>query len=186
MNNKTERASNLPKKEEAEHRINNKICVPKVRLVGDNIEEPGIYSTADALKMADEMDLDLVEISPNAEPPVCKIIDYQKFIYQQKRKQKEIKSKAVKVVVKEIRFGPQTDDHDYEFKLRHAEKFIAEGAKVKAYVFFKGRSILFKEQGEILLLRFANDLEEVARVDQLPRLEGKRMILMLAPKPKKA
>ena len=186
MNNKTERASNLPKKEEAEHRINNKIRVLKVRLVGDNIEEPGIYSTADALKMADEMYLDLGEISPNAEPPVCKIIDYQKFIYQQKRKQKEIKSKAVKVVVKEIRFGPQTDDHDYEFKLRHAEKFIAEGAKVKAYVFFKGRSILFKEQGEILLLRFANDLEEVARVDQLPRLEGKRMILMLAPKPKKA
>lgn len=136
--------------------------------------------------MADELDLDLVEISPNAEPPVCKIIDYQKFLYQQKRKQKEIKAKVVKVVVKEIRFGPQTDDHDYEFKLRHAEKFLSEGAKVKAYVFFKGRSILFKEQGEILLLRFANDLEEVARVDQLPKLEGKRMILMLAPKPKKA
>lgn len=135
--------------------------------------------------MADDMDLDLVEISPNADPPVCRIMDYQKFVYQQKRKQKEIKAKAVKVVVKEIRFGPNTDEHDYEFKLRHAEKFLQEGSKVKAYVFFKGRSILFKEQGEILLLRFANDLEELARVDQLPRLEGKRMILMLAPKPKK-
>ncbi len=132
------------------------------------------------------MDLDLVEISPNAEPPVCKIIDYQKFLYQQKRKQKEIKAKAVKVVVKEIRFGPNTDDHDYDFKLRHAKGFLEEGAKVKAYVFFKGRSILFKEQGEILLLRFANDLEEYAKVDQMPKLEGKRMILMLAPKAKKS
>ncbi len=136
--------------------------------------------------MADDMDLDLVEISPNAEPPVCKIIDYQKFLYQQKRKQKEIKAKAVKVVVKEIRFGPNTDDHDYDFKLRHAKGFLEEGAKVKAYVFFKGRSILFKEQGEILLLRFANDLEEYAKVDQMPKLEGKRMILMLAPKAKKS
>ncbi len=135
--------------------------------------------------MADDLDLDLVEISPNAEPPVCRIIDYQKFLYQLKRKQKEIKAKAVKVVVKEIRFGPQTDDHDYEFKLRHAEKFLQEGSKVKAYVFFKGRSILFKEQGEILLLRFANDLEDLAKVDQMPRLEGKRMILMLTPKSKK-
>lgn len=159
--------------------------MPKVRLVGDNIESPGIYPTSEAIKMADDMDLDLVEISPNAEPPVCRIMDYQKFMYQQRRKQKEIKAKAVKVVVKEIRFGPNTDEHDYEFKLRHAEKFLQEGSKVKAYVFFKGRSILFKEQGEILLLRFANDLEELARVDQLPRLEGKRMILMLAPKPKK-
>lgn len=159
--------------------------MPKVRLVGDNIESPGIYPTSEAIKMADDMDLDLVEISPNAEPPVCRIMDYQKFMYQQRRKQKEIKAKAVKVVVKEIRFGPNTDEHDYEFKLRHAEKFLQEGSKVKAYVFFKGRSILFKEQGEILLLRFANDLEEFARVDQLPRLEGKRMILMLAPKPKK-
>ncbi len=135
--------------------------------------------------MADELDLDLVEISPNADPPVCRILDYQKFLYQQKRKQKEIKAKAVKVVVKEIRFGPNTDDHDYQFKLRHAEKFLEEGSKIKAYVFFKGRSILFKEQGEILLLRFANDLEEVAKVDQLPKLEGKRMIIMLSPKPKK-
>ncbi len=135
--------------------------------------------------MADELDLDLVEISPNADPPVCRILDYQKFLYQQKRKQKEIKAKAVKVVVKEIRFGPNTDDHDYQFKLRHAEKFLEEGSKIKAYVFFKGRSILFKEQGEILLLRFANDLEEAAKVDQLPKLEGKRMIIMLSPKPKK-
>ena len=144
-----------------------------------------MYSTADALKLADEMDLDLVEISPNAEPPVCKILDYQKFLYQQKKKQKEIKAKSVKVTVKEIRFGPQTDDHDYEFKLRHAKEFLQEGSKVKAYVFFKGRSILFKEQGEILLLRFANDLEDFARVDQMPQLEGKRMILMLAPKSQK-
>lgn len=128
------------------------------------------------------MDLDLVEISPNAEPPVCKILDYQKFLYQQKKHQKEMKAKAVKVVVKEIRFGPQTDDHDYNFKLRHAEEFLKEGAKVKAYVFFKGRSIMFKEQGEILLLRFANDLEELAKVDQMPKLEGKRMIIMLTPK----
>ena len=159
--------------------------MPKVRIVGDNIENPGIYSTSEALKMADELDLDLVEISPQADPPVCRILDYQKFLYQQKRKQKEIKAKAVQVVVKEIRFGPNTDDHDYQFKLRHAEKFLEEGSKIKAYVFFKGRSILFKEQGEILLLRFANDLEEHAKVDQLPKLEGKRMIIMLSPKPKK-
>ncbi len=159
--------------------------MPKVRVVGDNIENPGIFATADAMKLADELDLDLVEISPNADPPVCKIMDYQKFLYQQKRKQKEIKANAVKVVVKEIRFGPNTDDHDYQFKLRHAEKFLAEGSKIKAYVFFKGRSILFKDQGEILLLRFANDLEELAKVDQLPKLEGKRMIIMLSPKPKK-
>ncbi|MCQ2229484.1 MAG: translation initiation factor IF-3 [Bacteroidales bacterium] len=165
--------------------MNNRIRVPKVRLVGDNIEAPGIYATSEALKMADDMDLDLVEISPNAEPPVCRIIDYQKFLYQQKKRQKEMKANAVKVVVKEIRFGPQTDDHDYEFKLRHAKEFLQGGDKVKAYVFFKGRSILFKEQGEILLLRFANDLEEVARVDQMPRLEGKRMILMLSPKSQK-
>ena len=131
------------------------------------------------------MDLDLVEISPNADPPVCRIIDYQKFLYQQKKRMKEMKANAVKVVVKEVRFGPQTDDHDYEFKLRHAKEFLQEGSKVKAYVFFKGRSILFKEQGEILLLRFANDLEDYAKVDQMPRLEGKRMILMLSPKSQK-
>jgi len=142
-------------------------------------------SIQDALRLADKMELDLVEISPNADPPVCKIIDYQKFLYQQKKKQKEIKAKATKIVVKEIRFGPNTDDHDYNFKLKHAIKFLEDGAKVRAYVFFKGRSILFKEQGEVLLLRFANDLEEYGKVDQLPRLEGKRMILSLSPKKKK-
>ena len=130
--------------------------------------------------MAEEMEMDLVEISPNAQPPVCRIVDYQKFLYQQKKREKELKAKAVKMVVKEIRFGPQTDDHDYNFKLKHAEGFIKEGSKVKAYVFFKGRSILFKEQGEVLLLRFANDLEEIAKVDSLPTLEGKRMIIMLS------
>jgi len=131
------------------------------------------------------MELDLVEISPNADPPVCKVIDYQKFLYQQKKKQKEMKAKAVKVVVKEIRFGPNTDDHDFQFKLRHAEKFLKEGAKVKAYVFFKGRSILFKEQGEILLLRFATELEDLGKVEQMPRLEGKRMTMFITPKKKK-
>ena len=129
--------------------------------------------------------MDLVEISPNAQPPVCRIVDYQKFLYQQKKREKELKAKAVKMVVKEIRFGPQTDDHDYNFKLKHAEEFIKEGCKVKAYVFFKGRSILFKEQGEVLLLRLANDLEEIAKVDSMPTLEGKRMIIMLSPKSSK-
>ncbi len=137
------------------------------------------------MALAEQMELDLVEISPNADPPVCKIIDYQKFLYQQKKKQKEMKAKAVKVVVKEIRFGPQTDEHDFQFKLRHAEKFLAEGAKVKAYVFFKGRSILFKEQGEILLLKFAQALEEFGKVEQMPRLEGKRMTMFISPKKKK-
>jgi translation initiation factor IF-3 len=155
-----------------------------VRVVGDEIETQ-VMSIQDALRLADKLELDLVEISPNADPPVCKIIDYQKFLYQQKKKQKEIKAKAAKVVVKEIRFGPNTDDHDYNFKLRHAIKFLEEGAKVRAYVFFKGRSILFKEQGEVLLLRFANDLEEYGKVEQLPRLEGKRMIISLSPKKKK-
>ena len=135
--------------------------------------------------MAEQMELDLVEISPNADPPVCKVIDYQKFLYQQKKKQKEMKAKAVKVVVKEIRFGPNTDDHDFQFKLRHAEKFLKEGAKVKAYVFFKGRSILFKEQGEILLLRFATELEDLGKVEQMPQLEGKRMTMFITPKKKK-
>ncbi|WP_430817947.1 translation initiation factor IF-3 [Carboxylicivirga sp. N1E11] len=171
-----------PVKKEPAHRINRYIRVPQVRLVGDNIENPGVYPTVEAIKMADDMDLDLVEISPNADPPVCKITDYQKFLYQQKRKQKELKAKAVKVVVKEIRFGPNTDDHDYQFKLKHAEKFLNEGAKVKAFVFFKGRSILFKDKGEILLLRFAQDLEELGKVEQLPKLEGKRMTMFIAPK----
>lgn len=155
-----------------------------VRVVGDEIDAQ-VMSIQDALRLADQMELDLVEISPNAEPPVCKIIDYQKFLYQQKKKQKEIKAKASKIVVKEIRFGPNTDDHDYNFKLKHAIKFLEEGAKVRAYVFFKGRSILFKEQGEVLLLRFANDLEEYGKVEQLPKLEGKRMIISFSPKKKK-
>ena len=170
---------------EAAHRINNRITAPQVRLVGDNIEQPMVVSLREALRKADEMGLDLVEISPKADPPVCRIVDYSKFLYQQKKKAKEIKSKIVKVVVKEIRFGPNTDDHDYNFKLKHAENFLNEGAKVKAYVFFRGRQIVFKDQGEILLLRFATDLEEWAKVEQMPRLEGKRMILILAPKPKK-
>ena len=132
--------------------------------------------------MADELELDLVEISPQIDPPVCKIVDYQKFLYQQKKKQKEIKAKTAKIVIKEIRFGPNTDDHDYNFKLKHAQEFLKEGAKVKAFVFFKGRSILYKEQGEILLLRFANDLEDLGKVEQLPKLEGKRMSILLNPK----
>lgn len=156
-----------------------------MRLVGDNVEESKVVSVQEAIRMADEKGLDLIEISPKADPPVCRIGDYQKFLYQQKKKAKEIKAKAVKVVVKEIRFGPNTDDHDYNFKLKHAENFLKEGAKVKAYVFFRGREIVFKDQGEILLLRFATDLEELAKVEQMPRLEGKRMILILASKPKK-
>jgi translation initiation factor IF-3 len=144
-----------------------------------------VYPFATAMKMADDMDLDLVEISPTAQPPVCRIVDYSKFLYQLKKKEKELKAKNVKVVIKEIRFGPQTDEHDYEFKLKHAKGFLQEGAKLKAYVFFKGRSIMFKEQGEVLLLRFANDLEEYGKVDQMPQLEGKRMIIMLSPKKKK-
>ncbi|MDR1698773.1 MAG: translation initiation factor IF-3 [Prevotellaceae bacterium] len=171
-------------KEEA-HKINEKIRAKEVRLVGDNIEEQGVYTLAQALKMADDQGLDLVEISPNAEPPVCRIVDYQKFLYQQKKRDKELKAKTVKTVVKEVRFGPQTDDHDYNFKLKHAIGFLQDGNKVKAYVFFKGRSILFKQQGEVLLLRFANDLEEYAKVDSMPVLEGKRMIIMLSPKKKK-
>lgn len=175
----------IKKKDEDQHRINEHIRgVREVRVVGDNVAT-GIYSIEQALAMADEQELDLVEISPNAQPPVCKIIDYQKFLYQQKKREKELKAKAVKMEVKEIRFGPQTDDHDYNFKLKHAQEFIKDGNKVKAYVFFKGRSILFKEQGEVLLLRFANDLAEIAKVDSLPTLEGKRMIIMLSPKSKK-
>ena len=164
-----------------QYRINDRIRVREVRLVGDNVE-PGVYPTQQALKIAEEQGIDLVEISPNAAPPVCRVIDYQKFLYQQKKRQKEQQAKLVKVVVKEIRFGPQTDDHDYNFKLKHAKGFLEEGSKVKAYVFFKGRSILFKEQGEVLLLRFANDLEEYGKVEQMPVLEGKRMIIMLTPK----
>ena len=154
-------------------------------MVGDNVEQPQVMPIRDALRLADELELDLIEISPTAVPPVCRIADYQKFLYQQRKKAKEIKANQTKVVVKEIRFGPQTDDHDYNFKLKHAQNFLKEGAKVKAYVFFRGRSIVFKEQGEILLLRFATDLEEIAKVEVMPTLEGKKMNMILAPKGKK-
>lgn len=152
-------------------------------MVGDNVEI-GIYSLNEALKIAQELELDLVEISPNANPPVCKILEYKKFLYEQKKREKALKSKATKVVIKEIRFGPNTDEHDYEFKKKHAEKFLKEGAKLKAFVFFKGRSIVFKEQGQILLLRLAQDLEEFGKVEQLPQLEGKRMTMFISPKKK--
>ena len=164
-----------------QYRVNERIRAKEVRLVGDNVEQ-GVYPLSRALQIAEDMELDLIEISPNAVPPVCKILDYQKFLYQQKKRLKEQKAKSTKVVVKEIRFGPQTDDHDYNFKLKHAMGFLKEGAKVKAYVFFRGRSILFKEQGEVLLLRFANDLEDYGKVEQMPVLEGKRMTIMLTPK----
>ena len=153
-----------------------------MRVVGDNVGQPQVLPIRDALKLADELELDLIEISPKAEPPVCRIDDYQKFLYQQKKKAKELKANQTKVVVKEIRFGPQTDDHDYNFKLKHAQNFLKEGAKVKAYVFFRGRSIVFKEQGEILLLRFATDLEELAKVEMMPKLDGKKMNMILVPK----
>lgn len=169
------------KEDEPEIRINERIRAREVRLVGENVEQ-GIYSIAEARKIAEEQELDLVEISPNAEPPVCKVLDYQKFVYQQKKKAKEQKQKQAKVTVKEVRFGPQTDDHDYNFKLKHAISFLEDGNKVKAYVFFRGRSIVFKDQGELLLLRFASDLEEYAKVDQMPQLEGKRMIMLFSPK----
>ncbi|MBT3209349.1 MAG: translation initiation factor IF-3 [Bacteroidetes bacterium] len=165
--------------------INDKIKAPVVRIVGDNIDNPGIFSLREAIKIADDLDLDLVEISPKANPPVCKVIDYQKFLYQQKKKQKEIKAKTSKVTVKEIRFGPNTDEHDFNFKLKHAVKFLEEGSKVKAFVFFRGRSIVFKEQGEIILLRLAQELEEYGKVEQLPKLEGKKMIMFISPKAKK-
>ena len=171
--------------QENPHRINDEITAPTVRVVGENVEPNLVLSIKEAIRLADEMELDLIEISPKADPPVCRIADYQKFLYQQKKKAKEIKAKQVKVVIKEIRFGPQTDDHDYNFKLKHAENFLKEGAKVKAYVFFRGRSIVFKEQGEILLLRFANDLEEFGRVELMPKLDGKKMNMILAPKSKK-
>ena len=163
-----------------QYRVNGQIRVREVRVVSDNGAE--VMPTRQALDLARQQGVDLVEISPNAQPPVCRIIDYSKFLYQQKKRQKEMKQKQTKVEVKEIRFGPQTDDHDYNFKLRHAKGFLEEGNKVRAYVFFRGRSILFKEQGEVLLLRFANDLEEYAKVEQLPKLEGKKMFLYLAPK----
>ena len=155
--------------------------MPEVRLVGEGIE-PGVYPIRTALEMADEQGLDLVEISPNAAPPVAKILDYKKFLFEQKKKQKELKAKATKIVVKEIRFGPNTDDHDFEFKLKHAQGFLEQGCKVRAFVFFRGRSIVYKDKGEILLLRFANELEELAKVEMLPKMEGKKMFIILSPK----
>ncbi|WP_230477849.1 translation initiation factor IF-3 [Faecalibacter bovis] len=166
---------------EDQHKINDKIDVAEVRVVGEGIEA-GVYPIAKALELAQEQNLDLVMISEKAIPPVCRIVEYKKFLYEQKKKEKELKTKQQKVVVKEIRFGPQTDDHDYEFKKRHAKAFLEEGSKLKAYVFFKGRSIIFKDQGEILLLRLAQELEEVGKVEQMPKLEGKRMIMMMGPK----
>ncbi|AUC80362.1 translation initiation factor IF-3 [Nonlabens sp. MB-3u-79] len=167
---------------EDKHAINEKIRARQVRLVGDG--EPRVMDTREALKEAQEKELDLVEISPNADPPVAKIMDYKKFVYEQKKREKIIKQNASKVVIKEIRFGPNTDDHDYEFKRKHGEKFLKEGSKLKAYVFFKGRSIIYKDQGEILLLRLAQDLEELGKVEQMPKMEGKRMNMFIAPKKK--
>ena len=180
---------------EPEFNINFRIKAPKIRLVGDNLNEisdavgqsitPDVYNTRQAQKWAEAVQLDLVEISPNADPPVCKIIDYRKFLYNRKKKQKELKSKTAKTVVKEIRFGPNTDDHDFNFKLKHAIKFLEDGAKVKAYVHFRGRSIVFKERGELLLLRFIQELTEVGSAENLPKLEGRRMIVMIGPKKKR-
>jgi translation initiation factor IF-3 len=168
---------------EPEHRINEKIQANEVRLVGENVEV-GVYSRSEALRLAQEQEVDLVEISPNAVPPVCRLIDYKKFLYDQKKKQKEMKAKQVNVTVKEIRFGPNTDDHDFDFKLKHAISFLKEGSKVRAHVFFKGRSIVFKERGEILLLKFVQELAEFGVPEQLPKLEGKKMFVVINPKKK--
>ena len=172
------------KEQQQEHRTNQMIRVPEVRLVGDNIE-PGIFTAADALKMAQEQQLDLVEISPGANPPVCKIIDYNKFLYDEKKKKKEMKAKSKTSEVKEVRFTPNTDDHDFEFKCKHAEKFLLDGNKVKAHVQFKGRAIMFKERGELLLLKFADRLKDVGALEGMPKMEGKRMLVMFAPKSQK-
>lgn len=172
------------KEQQQEHRTNHMIRVPQVRVVGENVE-PGIYSTHDALKLAQELDLDLVEISPNADPPVCKIIDYNKFLYEKKRKEKEMKANAKISEVKEIRFTPNTDEHDFNFKAKHAEDFLKDGNKVKAYVQFKGRAIMFKERGELLLLKFAERLAETGAPEGMPKLEGKRMMIIFAPKSQK-
>jgi translation initiation factor IF-3 len=184
-----------PRRNEPEHRINGFIRIPEIRLVGDNFEEisevaghqvePGIISTRDANRWAQALELDLVEISPKADPPVCKIIDYRKFLYVKKKKEKEIKAKTSKTVIKEIRFGPNTDDHDFDFKLKHAQKFLEDGAKVKAYVHFRGRTIVFKDRGELLLLRFIKELDELGSAENLPKMEGRRMTVMIAPKKQK-
>ncbi|MFN2394414.1 MAG: translation initiation factor IF-3 [Bacteroidales bacterium] len=171
-------------KPEDPHKINEKIQAPVVRVVGENVE-PSIMQLKEALALAEEQGLDLVEIAPTANPPVCKILEYKKFLYDQKKKQKDIKAHAAKVVVKEIRLGPNTDEHDFNFKMKHAQKFLEEGAKIKVYVFFKGRSIIYKDKGEVILLRFAQELEDIGKVEQLPKLEGKRMIMLIAPKKKK-
>jgi len=171
-----------PRKQKEElHQINERIKAPVVRVVGENIT-PGIYNIKEALTLAENLELDLVEISPTANPPVCKVIDYKKFLYELKKKQKEIKAKTAKIVVKEIRLGPQTDDHDFNFKLKHAQKFLQEGCKVKVEVFFRGRSIVYKEQGEIIMLKFAQELIEFGKLEKMPLLEGKRMIMIIAPK----
>jgi translation initiation factor IF-3 len=172
------------KEDNEQHKINGKITSREIRLVVEG-EEPQVMSTFDAIKLAEEQDMDLVEISPNAVPPVCKIMDYRKFLYNQKRKQKELKAKQSKVILKEIRFGPNTDDHDFQFKLAHARKFLEEGSKVKAYVFFRGRTIVFKDRGEILLLKFVQELSDLGALEQMPKLEGKRMIVMINPKKNK-
>ncbi|MGN1226190.1 MAG: translation initiation factor IF-3 [Candidatus Cryptobacteroides sp.] len=179
------RPDNRQQKDEFELRINEEITAPQVRLVGDNIPEPGIYPLSKAIRLADDLELDLVEISAKADPPVCKIMDYEKYVYQQKKKAKEMKSNAAKIVVKEIRFGPNTDEHDFQFKLKHAQEFLQEGSKVKASIFFRGRSIMFADQGEKQLLRFAVELEAYGRAENMPVLEGKRMTMMLAPLKKK-
>lgn len=169
-------------REEDPHKINNRITASEVRLVGEGVQ--GVYPIREAIKLAEEQELDLVEISPTADPPVCKILDYKKFLYEQKKKQKEIKAKATKVTVKEIRFGPNTDDHDFNFKLKHAREFLVEGSKVRAFVFFRGRAIVYKDKGEILLLKFANELEDVGKVEMLPKLEGKKMFIIITPSKK--
>ncbi len=178
------RGRNLPVKREAEHRINQFIKAPEVRLVGDNVE-PGVYSLTDALKLAQEIGEDLVEISPNAAPPVCRIVDYNKFLYEKKKREKEQKAKAKQSEVKEIRFTPNTDDHDFDFKAKHAEKFLQDGNKVKCFVQFKGRAILFQDRGELLLLKFAERLAEWGTLESMPKLEGKRMFAIFTPKKKK-
>ena len=170
-----------PIQEPDQHRINEKILAREVRLVTEG-EEPQVLSTVDAIKLAEEQEMDLVEISPNAVPPVCKILDYRKFLYNQKRKQKELKAKQTKITIKEIRFGPNTDEHDFQFKLTHAKKFLEEGSKVKAYVFFRGRTIVFKDRGEILLLRFVQEIGDGGVLESMPKLEGKKMIIMINPK----
>ncbi|TNE55741.1 MAG: translation initiation factor IF-3 [Bacteroidetes bacterium] len=173
----------VPREEADQHRINGRIKVREIRLVREG-QEPVVMLTSEALRLAEDEGLDLVEISPKADPPVCKIMDYRKFLYNQKKKQKELKAKQSKVVLKEIRFGPNTDDHDFNFKLAHAKKFLEEGSKVKAYVFFRGRTIVFKDRGEVLLLRFAQELAELGALESMPKLEGKRMIIIINPKKK--